>query len=156
LNTDVTYKNFTLGFNFIYKIGGDMYDGAYKDVSDDGYYFERIREKSVYTNMWTPENTAGTSPLIRGIDLTDPMQHSTRQMHGADFLRLKNINLSYNLPTNVIRKIGLSSARVFFNGTNLFTTSTYKIADPEVNQYGTRGWETPLGKIYTFGIDVNF
>jgi TonB-linked SusC/RagA family outer membrane protein len=156
LNTDVTYKNFTLGLNFIYKIGGNMYDGAYKDVADDGYYFERIREKSVYTNMWTPENTAGTLPLIRGIDLTDPMQYSTRQMHGADFLRLKNINLSYNLPASVIRKIGLSSARVYFNGTNLFTTSKYKIADPEVNQYGTRGWETPLGKIYTFGIDVNF
>jgi TonB-linked SusC/RagA family outer membrane protein len=156
VNTDVTYKNFTLDLNFIYKLGGDMYDGAYKDVSDDGYYWERIREKSVYSNMWTPENTSGTLPLLRGTDLTDPMQQSTRQMHSASFLRLKNINLSYNLPTSLIRKIGLTNARVFFNGTNLLTVSKYKIADPEVNNYGTRGWETPNAKVYTFGIDVNF
>jgi TonB-linked SusC/RagA family outer membrane protein len=156
LNTDVSYKNFTFSLNFIYKLGGNLYDGAFKDVSDDGYYFERIREKSVYPNMWTPENKSGTSPLIRGIDLTDPMQYSTRQMHSASFLRLKNVNLAYNLPTSLISRIGLTSARIYFNGSNLLTFSKYKTADPEVNQYGSRGWETPIGKIYTFGLDINF
>ncbi|HEX7692707.1 MAG TPA: SusC/RagA family TonB-linked outer membrane protein, partial [Sediminibacterium sp.] len=156
LNTDVSYKNFTLGLNFIYKIGGNLYDGAFKDMADDGYYWERIRSKYVYTDMWTPENKAGTLPLLRGTDLTDPMQYSTRQMHSASFVRLKNINLSYTLPDNIIRRIGLSSARIYFNGTNLLTFSKYKTADPEVNQYGTRGWETPIGKVYTFGLDVNF
>jgi len=106
--------------------------------------------------MWTTENTSGTVPLLRGTDLTDPMQYSTRQMTSASFLRLKNINLSYDLPKNLIGKVGMTSARVFFNGSNLLTFSKYKNADPEVNQYGTRGWETPLGKIYTFGIDLNF
>jgi TonB-linked SusC/RagA family outer membrane protein len=156
LNTDLSYKNFTLALNFIYKLGGDLYDGAYKDVVDDGYYFERIRTKAAYADMWTPENTAGTLPLIKGVDLTDPMQYSTRQLHSASFVRLKNINLSYNLPASLIRRIGLTSARVYFNGSNLLTFSKYKTADPEVNQYGTRGWETPIGKVYTFGLDVNF
>ena len=156
LNTDVSYKGVTLGLNFIYKIGGDLYDGAFKDVSDDGYYWERIRSESVYPNMWTPENTSGTLPLLRGTDLTDPMQYSTRQMSSATFLRLKNINLSYDLPRSLIGKIGVTTARIYFNGSNLLTFSKYKNADPEVNQYGTRGWETPLGKIYTFGLDVNF
>ena len=156
LNTDVSYKGVTLGLNFIYKIGGDLYDGAFKDVSDDGYYWERIRSKSVYPNMWTPENTSGTVPLLRGTDLTDPMQYSTRQMSSATFLRLKNINLSYDLPKSLIGKLGLTTARIYFNGSNLLTFSKYKNADPEVNQYGTRGWEMPIGKIYTFGIDLNF
>lgn len=155
-NTDVAYKGITLGLNFIYKLGGNLYDGAFKDVADDGYYWERIRVESLYGNMWTPENTSGIMPLLRGTDLLDPMQYSSRQMSSASFLRLKNINLSYDLPVSVIGKVGLSSARVFFNGSNLLTFSKYKNADPEVNQYGTRGWETPIGKIYTFGIDVNF
>lgn len=155
-NTDVTYKGVTLGLNFIYKIGGKLYDGAFKDVADDGYYWERIRVASLYANMWTPENTSGNMPLLRGTDLTDPMQYSTRQMSNASFLRLKNINLSYDLPRNLIGKVGLTSARIFFNGSNLLTFSKYKNADPEVNQYGTRGWETPIGKIYTFGLDLNF
>lgn len=156
LNTDVSYKGFTLAFNFIYKFGGQLYDGAAKDVSDDGYYWERIRAQYVWDNMWTPDHTNASVPLLRGTDLTDPMQYSSRQMHSASFLRLKNINLAYNIPKKIISKVGISGARVYFNGTNLLTFSKYKIADPEVNQYGTRGWETPIGKIYTFGLDINF
>src|SRR5688572_17024927 len=79
-NTDLTYKGVTLGLNFIYKMGGYLYDGASKDVSDDGYYWERIRTEKLYANMWTPENKGGKLPLLRGTDLTDPMQYSTRQM----------------------------------------------------------------------------
>ncbi|MCK7554935.1 hypothetical protein MKQ70_07920 [Chitinophaga sedimenti] len=77
-------------------------------------------------------------------------------MHNASFFRLKNINLAYSLPAQLLSKVRLSNARVFFNGTNLLTFSQYKIADPEVNNYGTRGWETPIGKVYTFGLDLNF
>jgi len=50
----------------------------------------------------------------------------------------------------------MSHARVFFNGTNLLTLSKYKIADPEVAASGVRGWETPLAKTFTFGLDVKF
>ena len=155
LNTDVSYKGVTLGLNFIYKIGGKLYDGAFKDVADDGYYWERIRVE-LCMEICGRLKTHRHMPLLRGTDLTDPMQHSTRQMSSASFLRLKNINLSYDLPRSLIGKVGLTSARVFFNGSNLLTFSKYKNADPEVNQYGTRGWETPIGKIYTFGIDLNF
>lgn len=156
LNTDLTYKGFTLGLNFIYKIGGDLYDGAFKDAGDDGYYWERIRAQYYYDNMWTPSNTTGSLPKLDGNDLTDAMQYSTRQMYDASFMRLKNITLAYSLPKALINKAGVSSARVYFNGSNLLTFSKYKIADPEVNQYGTRGWETPYGKTYTFGIEFSF
>nr|WP_121272597.1 TonB-dependent receptor [Pedobacter schmidteae] len=156
INTDVTYKNFTLALNFNYKLGGKLYDGAFKDVADDGYYWERIRAQEVYDNMWTPQNTDGTLPKLSGNDLTDPQQYSTRQMHNASFLRLKNVTLAYNLPKTLINKIGVSNTRVYVNGSNLLTFSKYKIADPEVNQYGTRGWETPYGKTYTFGIEFSF
>ena len=156
INTDVEYKGFSLALNVNYKIGGKLYDGAFKDVADDGYYWERIRALEYYNKMWTPENTKGTLPKLDGNDLTDAMQYSSRQMHDASFIRLKNITLGYNLPKHTLGKIGVSSARVYFNGGNLLTFSKYKIADPEVNQYGTRGWETPFGKTYTFGIDLSF
>ena len=156
LNTDLSYKNFSLGLVFNYKIGGDIYDGAYKDVADDGYYWERIRAKSVYDNMWTTQNTSGTIPKLDGNDLTDPMQYSSRQLHNASFVRLKNVVFAYKLPANLLSKIGVSNARVYFNGTNLLTFSKYKEADPEVGNYSTRGWETPFGKTYTFGLDFSF
>ena len=45
---------------------------------------------------------------------------------------------------------------VYFSGTNLLTWANYTMADPEVNAYGTRGWETPFGKTYTFGLELSF
>lgn len=156
LNTDVEYKGFSLALNINYKIGGDLYDGAYKDVADDGYYWERIRSEDYYENMWTPENTNGSMPRLDGNDLTDPQQYSTRQLHNASFLRLKNITLAYSIPKTLVNKIGVNNARVYLNGTNLLTFSKYKLADPEVNEYGTRGWETPFGKVYTMGVEFSF
>lgn len=156
LSTDVEYKGFTLGLNFIYKIGGNIYDGAEKDVADDGYYWERTRSKIQYDDMWTDENPKGTLPKVSGNDLTDAIQFSSRHIYNASFLRLKNVTLGYNLPTSVISKVGITNTRVFFTGSNLLTISKYKVADPEVNQYGTRGWEMPIGKTYTFGIELSF
>ncbi|MEO6681288.1 MAG: hypothetical protein ABIN48_00555, partial [Ginsengibacter sp.] len=156
LSSNVDYKGFTLGLNFIYKIGGDLYDGAEKDVADDGYYWERTRSKIQYDNMWTAENPKGNLPLIRGTDLEDAIQYSSRHIYNASFLRLKNVTLGYNLPTSVISKVGITNTRVFFTGSNLLTISKYKVADPEVGQFGTRGWETPIGKTYTFGIELSF
>ncbi|MCI1682326.1 MAG: TonB-dependent receptor [Bacteroides sp.] len=155
-NTNLSYKGVDLGLNFIYKIGGKLYDGAYKDVADDGYYWERIRAKSYYENMWTPDNPNGSQPALSGLDLEDAKQYSTRQMHDASFLRLKSLSLGYTLPKVWTSKAMISSARVFFNASNLLTFSKYKEADPEVNQYGTRGWETPIGKTFVFGIDLKF
>ena len=155
-STSVNYKGIDFGMNFIYKLGGKLYDGAYKDVADDGYYWERIRAKSYYENMWTPTNTDGTQPALSGSDLEDAMQYSTRQMHDATFLRLKTLTLGYTLPKIWSRKAFISKARLYCNISNLLTFSKYKEADPEVNAYGTRGWETPIGKTYLFGIDLQF
>jgi len=156
INSDLTYKGFSLALNFAYKLGGKLYDGAEKDVNDDGYYWERIRSQQYYENMWSPTNPTGSQPKIDGNDLTDAIQFSSRHIYDASFLRLKNINLAYTLPTSLTQRAKITQARLFFNGTNLLTASAYKMADPEVGQFGTRGWETPLGKTYTFGIELNF
>ncbi len=155
-NTDVTWKGITLGLNFIYKLGANLFDAAEKDVDDDGYYWERIRSERVYENRWKNPGDVTCIPQISGRDLTDAMGTSTRHLHTGDFLRLKNITLSYNFPKQLVNKVGLGSARVYFNGTNLLTWSAFNEVDPEVNAYGTRGWETPYGKTYTFGLEFTF
>ena len=155
-NTNVSWKGIDLGLNFIYKLGSKLYDGAEKDVDDDGYYWERIRSKRVAENRWTTPGQITDIPKISGLDLEDAMGTSSRHIHNGNFLRLKNISLSYNFPKQLVNKIGLGSARVYFNGQNLFTVAAYKEVDPEVNQYGSRGWETPFGKTYTFGVEFTF
>lgn len=156
LNTDVSWKGLSLALNFNYKIGGQLANGAWRDVADDGYYWNRIRAQEYFQNMWTETNTSGTEPKLRGTDLEDAMQRSSRHLHDASFIRLKNVTLSYSFPSVLTKKISLNNLRVYFTGGNLLTLAKYKEADPEVNQYGTRGWETPIGKTYTFGIEFSF
>ncbi|HUH27376.1 TonB-dependent receptor [Gelidibacter sp.] len=155
INTQVGYKGFSLGLDFIYKLGGKLYDGAEKDVSDDGYYWERIRSQYAYDDMWTEENPNGSLPKVSGNDLTDAIQKSGRHIYDASFLRLKNIRLNYDLPTKLVNPIGFENVRLYVIGTNLLTFSKYKNADPEVNQYAARGWETPFMKNYTFSIELS-
>jgi len=156
INTNVAWKGISLELNFIYKLGAKFYDGAEKDVNDDGYYWTRIRSSYVAKHRWTHAGQLTTVPQLRGNDLEDAMAKSTRHIHQGDFLRLKTITLGYNLPKNIISKAALSNARVYCSATNLLTWAAYKEVDPEVNDYGTRGWETPFCKVITFGLELTF
>ncbi len=156
INTDLNWKGISLGLNFTYKIGGYSYDGAGRDINDDGYYWERVISKDAYDNRWTPEHKDAKYPMRAAIDMEDVNQYSSRHMHKADYLRLKNLVLGYNLPKNIVSKVNVSNVRIYFNGSNLWTISAYDVYDPEVSEYGTRGWEIPMGKTYTFGIEFSF
>ena len=156
LNTDFGWKGLGLSLNFAYKLGGNTFDFAGKDCNDDGYYWERIMSQWAYDNRWTPENKTSLYPQRVAIDMEDVNQRSSRHMHPADYLRLKSITLGYTIPGEIVSKIKLSGVRVYFNGANLWTLAAHKVYDPEVNEYGTRGWELPIGKTYTFGIEASF
>jgi hypothetical protein len=86
---------------------------------------------------------------------------STRFMEKGDFVRLKNISLSYNLPSSFIRNIG--TIRLFISATNLITITNYKGIDPESSS--VNGSDTALGidygsypnsKVYTAGLNFTF
>jgi len=86
-------------------------------------------------------------------------QTQSRYVQNAAYLRLKNAQIGYSIPSNVLQHIGMSSARVYVSGENLLTfTKMSKIFDPET--VGLGGWND--GKTYPFattvsvGINVNF
>ena len=74
-------------------------------------------------------------------------------MRNGAFLRVKQIQLGYTLPRNVIKRIGMSKFRVYFTGTNLFTFSGFKLWDVEM---GGDGLKYPIQKSFTIGIDAGF
>lgn len=83
----------------------------------------------------------------------------TRFLQNAAYLRLKNAQVGYSVPKNVLSKIGVASARVFVSGENLLTfTKMSKIFDPET--VGLGGWNDgktyPFATTYSFGVNVNF
>ena len=156
LSTDVSWKGLSLSLGFIYRLGAKSYDAFSRDVNDDGYYWERIMCADTYAHRWTHFNQSGTYPERVSYDLTDAIQYSSRHLNDGNFIRLKNVTVAYSLPKALISKIGLNNLRVYFNGANLWTLAATKLYDPEVSTYGTRGWEMPIGKTYTFGLELSF
>jgi len=86
-------------------------------------------------------------------------QTQSRYIQNAAYLRLKNAQVGYSIPSQVLQRVGMSSARIFVSGENLLTfTKMSKIFDPET--VGLGGWNDgktyPFATTYSVGLNVNF
>jgi hypothetical protein len=77
----------------------------------------------------------------------------------GDYVRLKNLNVSYTIPPSVLANIGLKnpgSVRLYLNGENLLTFTQYSAFDPEVGNQGVDRGRFPVSRMYSVGINVTF
>ncbi|MFI5451892.1 SusC/RagA family TonB-linked outer membrane protein [Pedobacter sp. UC225_61] len=126
-------------------------------------------------NMWTPENTNAYFPRTMSRAASSNTNRTlgvaqTRYLQNVAYLRMKNIQVGYNLPAKWISKIKATTARIYFSGENLFTYSPlYKItktldventvpADQGFNAGSTNGdgYNYPLLKSYSLGLSITF
>ncbi|KQS37187.1 SusC/RagA family TonB-linked outer membrane protein [Pedobacter sp. Leaf194] len=127
-------------------------------------------------NMWTPQNTDAYFPRTMSRAASSNTNRTlgvaqTRYLQNVAYVRMKNLQVGYNLPSKWINRIGMRSAKVFFSGENLFTYSPmYKIvkhtidvenavpSDQDLNSGSTNGdgYNYPLMKSYSFGVNVGF
>ena len=80
-------------------------------------------------------------------------QMSTWFMRNGNFLRLKSVEVGYTLPASLLKKMRLSNARIYVNGTNLLCFSKFKLWDVEM---GGNGLGYPIQKSYNLGLTVSF
>lgn len=81
----------------------------------------------------------------------------SRYMQNAGYMRLKNLQLGYSLPTALTNKAGISKCRLFVSGENLLTfTSLFDVFDPETATGGWGGNSYPLSRTWSFGLSVTF
>ncbi len=124
--------------------------------------------------IWSEDNPDAYFPRYRGYIAQNGSaaltQKQTQYLQSVAYLRLKNIQVGYNLPARLISKVSMSNARVYFSGENLLTvTPLYKLTrniDPEnasqpVDQIvssggGALGMNYPMLKGYTIGVSVTF
>ncbi len=74
----------------------------------------------------------------------------------CSYLRLKNLELGYTLPTLLTQKFGLSKVRFYAAGQNILTFTKLKNFDPERQRGGNTDQLTPLYKVLTFGLNLKF
>jgi TonB-linked SusC/RagA family outer membrane protein len=160
-NSFMSFKNFELSF-FIQGVqGNDLFNVSAIGSTID-YGFGLNMTKDVYNNHWTPTNTNAKYPII---SRTTASQVSTRWIEDGSYLRLRNVQLAYNIPfkdKNVAS--WLRNLTVYASGQNLLTLTNYSWWDPEVNSSGGSN-STSLGfdyysyppvKTITFGIRAGF
>ena len=83
--------------------------------------------------------------------LTSPT--STWWLRNGSFLRLKSAEIGYNFTKSQLKSIHLNSARIYINGLNLLTVSSFKLWDPEM---GTSGLGYPIQKVFNLGLRIEF
>jgi TonB-linked SusC/RagA family outer membrane protein len=93
------------------------------------------RHNQPVMDYWTPRNQEGVFPMPN--NTTQSQYLSTLQYFDGSFIRAKSINVGYNLPSNLVKRVGLSSLRVYANVTNPFVIyapirrNSFSVTDPE-------------------------
>jgi len=99
------------------------------------------------------ENPNASYPRLSYGANPNNFRESTYWLRNGQYLRLKTLDIGYNLPKSITSRIKTNNIRLFVVGTNLLTWSKFKLWDPELAS--PRGEDYPLAKSFTFGINVN-
>ncbi|SDL00521.1 Enterobactin outer-membrane receptor [Sphingobacterium mizutaii] len=148
LNLGFTYKNFDLSVLLQGAMGAETRIGTDESGAIGNYLID------FYENRWSIDNPSSEHPRIT--DRSDQYfsYNNTYWMRNTDYLRLKNVELGYNAPTDWTKKFGVSSLRVFVSGQNLLTWSGMKVYDPESTN--AIGHYYPQARLINSGVMVSF
>ena len=138
-NTNVKFKQFDLSAQFYGVKGNDVWD------------FSTLTP-SRQLQRWTVDNPSNSYPRARegrGFKASD------FYLADGSFLRIQNVTVGYNLPSNRIK--GVKSLRVYLSGNNLYTFSEFnKGFDPEVGENGISNGAYPRARALSLGLNVGF
>jgi TonB-linked SusC/RagA family outer membrane protein len=147
-----TVSNFDLSVMITYGKGGLVYDGNYAGLMHNGTYGTNWH-RDIF-NSWTPDNTDTDVPILIGNQNSNAQ--STRFLVSRDYLSIRNVSLGFTFPKSMLQNVGLSSARVFVNATNLHTFTALKGMDPTQYFSGAQGHEYSPLRTISFGVSMNF
>ena len=155
LNNNISYANFNLAFFFYAITGSKIYDQNMSFIDSDGLRYGWNYYKNADQNYWTTpgQQADRPKPVIGGNK--NSSSASTRWIESNDYIRLRNVTLSYNLPKNLIERAKLTNARFFVTGVNLITITNYKGVDPETSLTGNDVFKYPVNKSVTVGLDIS-
>lgn len=153
---EISYKGISLSMHFQ---GVGKYD-RFVGGAEGGFaqWGETLRPYyPIWANgdVWTPENPDAKYPRVVGQAYWDEAGRGASSFWKRDgsYIRLKNLNIGYSIPYNLIRPLGLNNAQVFMNATNLFYISKIgEFHDPEQANADTY----PLMRTFTFGVNISF
>jgi len=160
LNLDLDWKGFRMNA-FLQGVG------KVEGYLNSHYVIPGINSSAIKTwqlDYWTEDNKDAEFPRP-SITSTNNTQNSDYWMKSASYVRLKNLQLGYDIPKDLINKVGIKGLYVYVNAQNLFTiTDFWKGYDPEINYSAASPEGVALGggayypqvKVFSLGVDLTF
>lgn len=148
ITLNASFKNFDLAVLFQGATGARQYVSAGESGNIGNFLLD------IYQNRWTIDNPSSVHPRIANRSDQYYSNNNTYWFRSTDYLRLKNLELGYNLPMHLSEKIGVRNLRVYVNGLNLLTWDKLKVYDPE--SASSTGQYYPQARIISTGLNVTF
>ncbi len=160
LTSNMSWKNFELNLFIQGSQGNDIY-GLSMVNQNYKWYIGYNMQKEVLHDHWSPETPNAKYPAIDNIFST---RMADNFVYDGSYLRLKNIELAYNIPVNKLGMKWLKKGQIYLSGQNLLTITSYPWWDPEVNSQGGSNsvnqgidnYSYPTAKGFTIGAKLSF
>jgi hypothetical protein len=158
-NASCSYKGFDLSLTFQGVYGNKIFNGPAIYTKSSSAYWNLSRDM---TNRWIGEGTQTDARYPRLADNDNNNgQISDRFFEDGSYLRLKTLQLGYNVSHKLIARIHVSNVRVYINAQNLFTFTKYTGLDPEIGMrdvldIGVDRGTYPQARTYSLGLNVAF
>lgn len=148
------YKDFDMNILFNFSYGSYVYDSSYASLMTG--LKESGRPGSVdLENRWKQPGDITDVPLLyQGTQ--DFASQSTRFLFKNNYMRLKALNIGYNLPKDIMNSIGINNIRVYLQGDNLLTFQSHKGIDPEQSFAGTTDSRSYNQRLASLGFSIDF
>lgn len=167
LQNSLSYKGISLGFNFFFIYGNEIYNDSRNSMDNDGrqaQYNQMSLDNGLGWSRWKEPGDIATHPRPIYGGNKNSVNPSSRFLEDGSFLRLRNVNLGYDLSRSLLRNTGVKNARIFISGDNLFTVSKFSGADPETNLSssginsvaGSVSWIYPVNRTFSIGVELKF
>lgn len=155
-----SYKSFSLSTLLQWSYGNDIFNANRVIFEGNEINRNNVNQFASYQDRWTPTNPSNT--MFKAGGTGELGAYSSRTIEDGSYLRLKTVSLGYELPKQLISRIGLNKLQVSASGQNLITWTKYSGMDPEVsvrNTVLTPGFDYsayPLPRTIVFGLQATF
>jgi hypothetical protein len=156
INGYAAYKGIEINLLFTGTYGNDVLNAIKPyTATGEGYYNS---EKGLLDRSWNGENSTNTQPMIKAVDQNQNFRYSDYYIEDGSYIRLKNIQLAYNFPDQLLRPVRIKKAKIYISAENVFTLTRFSGLDPDMGGSPTvRGidWgHYPLPKRFTIGLKL--
>jgi hypothetical protein len=157
LSNTFSYRGFKFSFLFSYQFGNWYYDEMMQNQS---YISATSNASTRLLDGWTAENPTNV-PLMTESPMSG--RYTSRFLHDASYIRLRDVALSYELPTVETNNLKIASSKIFLRVQNAWLWSRWPGVEPEATfgasqniSPGMRGFVKPMARTFVMGVEFEF